>query len=166
MPNEAPYGHGCPPEPFAGKASKYRIYGPESAKAGGWAARPGDAIPQPGHRGQAAAKKTSLPKAAENSEDRKGPAPCRKNKGQAAAKKVSLPKAAKIPAAAKEAHPPKVAKTKTPGEYRAFSKALKTQRVPNTTIVLPDTLISSCSSRDFSTRPAISREQPTIRPIS
>ena len=99
MPSEAPYGHGCPPEPFAGKASKYRIYGPESAKAGGWAARPGDAIPQPGHRGQAAAKKTSLPKAAENSEDRKGPAPCRKNKGLAVARKAHPPKVAKRKAA-------------------------------------------------------------------
>ncbi|MAX86029.1 MAG: hypothetical protein CMI07_03995 [Oceanospirillaceae bacterium] len=64
MPNEAPYGHGCPPEPVAGKASKYRIHGPESAKAGGWAARPGDAIPQQGHRNLAAAKSASLPKAA------------------------------------------------------------------------------------------------------
>jgi hypothetical protein len=64
MPNEAPYGHGCPPEPVAGKASKYRIHGPESAKAGGWAARPGDKVPQQGHRNPAAAKRTSLPKAA------------------------------------------------------------------------------------------------------
>jgi len=125
MPSEAPYGHGCPPEPFAGKASKYRIYGPESAKAGGWAARPGDAIPQPGHRGQAAAKKTSLPKAAENSEDRKGPAPCRKNKGQAAAKKVSLPKAAKIPAAAKHAHHRRWLKQKRPVNTGRFQKHLK-----------------------------------------
>ena len=69
MPNEAPYGHGCPPEPVAGKASKYRDHGPESAKAGGWAARPGDKVPQQGHRNSAAAKKTSLPKAAINLED-------------------------------------------------------------------------------------------------
>ncbi|KZZ00614.1 hypothetical protein A3746_04335 [Oleibacter sp. HI0075] len=66
MPNEAPYGHGCPPEPVVVKASKYRIHGPESAKAGGWAARPGDAIPQQGHRNLAAAKSASLPKAAIN----------------------------------------------------------------------------------------------------
>jgi hypothetical protein len=64
MPSEAPYGHGCPPEPVAGKASKYRIHGPESAKAGGWAARPGDKVPQQGHRNPAAVKKASLPKAA------------------------------------------------------------------------------------------------------
>jgi hypothetical protein len=94
MPNEAPYGHGCPPEPVAGKASKYRVHGPESAKAGGWAARPGDKVPQQGHIDPAAAKKVSLPKAAINLEDRKGPAPCRKNKGLAAAKRASLPKPA------------------------------------------------------------------------
>ena len=82
MPSEAPYGHGCPPEPVAGKASKYRVHGPESAKAGGWAARPGDKVPQQGHRDLAVAKK------------------------------VSLPKAAKILAAAREVCPPKVARTR------------------------------------------------------
>ena len=94
MPNEAPYGHGCPPEPSAEKASKYQKHGPESAKAGGWAARPGDKVPQQGHRNSAAAKKTSLPKAAINLEDQKGPAPCRKTKGLAAAKEARPPKVA------------------------------------------------------------------------
>jgi len=94
MPNEAPYGHGCPPEPVAGKASKHRIHGPESAKAGGWAARPGDKVPQQGHRNPAVAKRTSLPKAAISLEDRKGPAPCRKNEDPAAARSASLPEAA------------------------------------------------------------------------
>ena len=93
MPSEAPYGHGCPPEPVAGKASKYRIHGPESAKAGGWAARPGDAIPQQGHRNPAAAKNARPPQVANNYEDRKGLAPCRKNKGLAVAKTASPPKA-------------------------------------------------------------------------
>jgi hypothetical protein len=35
MPNEAPYGHGCPPEPVTGKSSKYRTFGPEKREAGG-----------------------------------------------------------------------------------------------------------------------------------
>ena len=39
-------------------------------------------------------------------------------------------------------------------------------RVPNTTMVLPDTDTRPSSSRAFSTRPAISREQPTILPSS
>ena len=39
-------------------------------------------------------------------------------------------------------------------------------RAPKITIVLPLAVISPCSSRDFRTRPTISREQPTIRPIS
>ncbi|TNC85674.1 MAG: hypothetical protein CSH37_06845 [Thalassolituus sp.] len=47
MPNEAPYGHGCPPEPFTGKASKYQKHGPESAKQGR-GRPPGDAIPKQG----------------------------------------------------------------------------------------------------------------------
>ena len=94
MPSEAPYGHGCPPEPVAGKASKYRVHGPESAKAGGWATRPGDKVPQQGHSNSAAAEEVRLPKVAINLEDRKGPAPCRKNKGPAAAKGTSLPEAA------------------------------------------------------------------------
>ena len=47
----------APPEPVAGKASKCRIYGPESAKAGGWAARPGDKVPQQGQWNPAAAKR-------------------------------------------------------------------------------------------------------------
>ncbi len=94
MPNEAPYGHGCPPEPVAGKASKYRIHGPESAKAGGWAARPGDKVPQQGHRNPAAAKKVSLPKAAINLEGSEGARPLQKNKGLAAAKEARPPQVA------------------------------------------------------------------------
>ena len=50
MPNEAPYGHGCPPEPVAGKSSKYRTFGPEKREAGGWAVRPGDAVHQRGQQ--------------------------------------------------------------------------------------------------------------------
>ena len=49
---------------------------------------------QQGHRYPAEARHVPLPKAAINLEDRKGPAPCRKNKGLAAARKASLPKAA------------------------------------------------------------------------
>jgi hypothetical protein len=48
MLNEAPYGHGCPPEPVAGKSSKYRTLGPEKREAGGLAVRPGDAVHQKG----------------------------------------------------------------------------------------------------------------------
>ena len=50
MPNEAPYGHGCPPEPVTGKSSKYRTFGPEKREAGGWAVRPGDAVHQRGQQ--------------------------------------------------------------------------------------------------------------------
>ena len=75
MPNEAPYGHGCPPEPVAGKASKYRIHGPESAKAGGWAARPGDKVPQQGHIDPAAAKEAHPPKVANTPAEAKAPLP-------------------------------------------------------------------------------------------
>jgi hypothetical protein len=50
MPKEAPYGHGCPPEPVAEKSSKYRTFGPEKREAGGWAVRPGDAVHQRGQQ--------------------------------------------------------------------------------------------------------------------
>jgi hypothetical protein len=50
MPNEAPYGHGCPPEPVAEKSSKYRAFGPVKREAGGWAVRPGDAVHQRGQQ--------------------------------------------------------------------------------------------------------------------
>jgi hypothetical protein len=50
MPNEAPYGHGCPPEPVTEKSSKYRTFGPEKREAGGWAVRPGDAVRQRGQQ--------------------------------------------------------------------------------------------------------------------
>jgi hypothetical protein len=50
MPNEAPYGHGCPPEPVTEKSSKYRRFGPEKREAGGWAVRPGDAVHQRGQQ--------------------------------------------------------------------------------------------------------------------
>jgi hypothetical protein len=50
MPNEAPYGHGCPPEPVTEKPSKYRTFGPEKREAGGWAVRPGDAVHQRGQQ--------------------------------------------------------------------------------------------------------------------
>ncbi|TNC84044.1 MAG: hypothetical protein CSH37_12220, partial [Thalassolituus sp.] len=63
---------------------------------GGWAARPGDKVPQQGHIDPAAARSDLLPKAAINLEDRKGPAPCRKNKGPAAAKEESPPKVATV----------------------------------------------------------------------
>ncbi len=55
MPNEAPYGHGCPPESFAGKASKFQEYGPESAKQGR-GCPPGDKVPKQGNKTLAAAK--------------------------------------------------------------------------------------------------------------
>ena len=58
MPNEAPYGHGCPPEPFAGKASKYQEYGPESAKQGR-GCPPGDKVPKQGIKALAAAKEAT-----------------------------------------------------------------------------------------------------------
>jgi len=58
MPNEAPYGHGCPPEPVAGKASKYQKHGPESAKQGR-GRPPGDKVPKQGNKTLAAANKVS-----------------------------------------------------------------------------------------------------------
>jgi hypothetical protein len=65
MPNEAPYGHGCPPEPVAGKASKYQKHGPESAKQGRGrppgAVRRFGAIPKQGIKALAAAKEVTPP---------------------------------------------------------------------------------------------------------
>ncbi|GEM_PF-6662488 len=49
---------------------------------------------QQGHRYPAEARHVPLPKAAINLEDRKGPAPCRKNKGLAAAKEARPPQVA------------------------------------------------------------------------
>ncbi len=42
-------------------------------------------------------------------------------------------------------------------------RSVRGQRVPRTTMVLPETSIMRCSSSCLSTRPTISREQPTMR---